>query len=986
MLMTLWCSIGMIIQLNAQDFVHPGILHKESDLARARQKIAEQAEPWYTAWKNLLAAPEAQLSWTSHATDIVYRGSGTPNNIQLMYRDVAAVYEHAMIYKINGDLAHAAKAAEILNAWANINTSVSGNSDRFLALGLNGYQFAMAAELMRGYSGFNVEKFKKYLMTVFYPNNSIFLINHNDACATNYRVNWDICNMNSIMAIGIFCDNKDLFNEALSYAKNGDGTGNITRSVNFLYPNLPTVGANIWGQWEESGRDQGHAVGGLQLYGLFCEMSWNQGIDMYGYDNCRYRKGAEYVARYNIMMTDSTGAWVGKYNDLPYTTYSRQMGSNCSWYTESALGAATRGKYGRCWETIYNHYAHRLNQGDKIKSITEILQQQPSTAISSTAVHADTYDTPGIMALTSAADSGTYILPWEFLDISARSIAKLPVYGKTTMQNSVLTVYGTGAGIKGASDYCQFAYQKIVDDGSIIARINSIDEVNSLCQAGLMIRENLEQNSVNALLSLTASQGAVFTVRDSTGKTTKTVASNTAFNTFPYWLQLSRSGNTFTASVSPDSLSWTTIGSAILKFNRLTLAGLAVSSNNTNALCKAVFDKAKFIQGNIRPIVKMVSPAIGHTAYVAPANIYINGSAYDLDGALDKVEVYVNDSLYFTSKVSPFTYNLLSVNKTGTYKLLAKAYDKAGAVQVSDTVTYVINATTTKLPYYKFDEKTTGYFAIDSNGNNLTGILYNGPIPATGEFNNAISMDGVDDYVKLPNGFIEKLSDFTIATWVKYNAQTSWSRILDLGSGTTSYMFLSPYNGSGLMSFSMLSSDGRTQTVNASSALPIGAWHHVAVTLGANKLTIYLDGAAVGTSYPFYLRPYDLAATTANYLGKSQFSSDPYFNGLLDDMRFYNYGMTLTEIKNLYLKTSIVKEIAMKQVSIYPNPAKEKIVVGGIEEGRIYIYNSVGSLVWEQEINSSNQAVNINNLATGTYIVAISDITGNITRKVLMVK
>ncbi len=426
----------------AQEFVHPGVFNTEADYARMRQKIAEKAEPWWTAWTNLLAAPEAQLNWKSHATATVIRG-GTGDNISLMYRDVASIYEHALIYKISGDASHAAKAVELLNSWASINTSVSGNADRYLAAGLNGYQFAAAAEMMRGYPGFNMDKFKNYLLNVFYfPMNERFIIGnsygapHNDACSTNYRVNWDICNMNAMMAISIFCDYKEGFDKALNYAKNGDGNGNIKRAVNFLYPDLPTPGANIWGQWEESGRDQGHAVGGVMLYGLFCEMAWNQGVDFYGYDDSRYRKGAEYVARYNIFYTDSTGAWSPKYNDLPYTPYSRRMGSNCSWYTESTLGSGTRGKYGNVWELIYNHYGRRMNQGNKVKSIYEMLQQQPSTKVPSTSIHPDTYDQPAVIALTHCTDSASYIYPWTYMDINPRSLEKLSYYGNTTLTDS----------------------------------------------------------------------------------------------------------------------------------------------------------------------------------------------------------------------------------------------------------------------------------------------------------------------------------------------------------------------------------------------------------------------------------------------------------------------------------------------------------------------------------------------------------------------
>jgi hypothetical protein len=49
---------------------------------------------------------------------------------------------------------------------------------------------------------------------------------------------------------------------------------------------------------------------GIGLMGIFCEMAWNQGDDLYGYDNNRLLKGAEYVAKYNL----------GK--EVPYVLYN----------------------------------------------------------------------------------------------------------------------------------------------------------------------------------------------------------------------------------------------------------------------------------------------------------------------------------------------------------------------------------------------------------------------------------------------------------------------------------------------------------------------------------------------------------------------------------------------------------------------------------------------------------------------------------------
>lgn len=974
----------------AQTFEHPGIFNREDDFARMRQKIAEKAEPWYSTWLKLLASPEAQVGWVGpRAVATVIRG-GTGDNISLMYRDVAAAYQNALIYKINGDKAHGDKAVAILNAWASINTLVSGNADRYLASGLDGYQFANAGEMMRGYPGFDFGKFKNYMLNVFfYPMNERFLIGnawgspHNDACATNYRVNWDICNMNAMLGISILADHKTGFDEALNYLKSGTGTGNITRAVPYLHPNYPTVGANMVGQWEESGRDQGHAVGGLSLYGLFCEIAWNQGVDIYSYDNHRFRKGAEYVARYNL--ADSVaGVW--KYDNLPYTSYSRMMGSNCTWYTEPALGAATRGKLGASWELIYNHYARRLNQADKVIGVSEILKQQQGWSRSwpTLNIHADTYDTPGGGGLTFAADSGSYILPWRKMDISARSIVKLPFYGNTTLKDSTLTVVGSGTGIKGIADQFQYAFQKLVDDGYIETQLTSLDEVNTLCQAGLMFRENLEQNSANIYLSLSAAQGLVLSARDSAGLATTNLVTNAAINTFPYWLRMVRTGDNFVALVSTDRQNWTEVGSKVIKMNRLIYAGVAVSGKNGNIVTTAVFDKTKISQGNMRPVVKIGAPVSGKVTYITPANITVSGTAYDMDGLLDKAEIYVNGNLVSTAKVSPFTYNM-SNQTEGNYNIFVKAYDKKGAISTTDTVNVTVNPVTTKLPWYKCDETKTAYFTADASGNSMVGVLYGGATFTTGKINNSIRLLGVDEYIKVPNGTPERLSEFSISSWVYADTIATWSRIFDFGSSTSVNMFLATSEGTGKMKFSLSGVNNVSQSVTASSTLPVKTWTFVTVTLGANRLNIYLNGKLVGSGLSFTNRPYDLGTTTANYIGKSQWTADPYFKGNIDDFRFYNYAMTIDEVLAAMAMTPI--EVVKENSRLfYPNPAKGQIHFDNMENSALTIFDAMGKLMLQQPINSVSESVDINSLQQGIYIVKLRDKEANLQQYRLIVK
>ena len=965
-----------ITMLTAQHFVHPGILHKEADLARMRQKVAERAEPWYTAWNNLRNSPEAQLSWNPRATETVIRG-GTGDNIGLMYRDVAAAYAHALIYNISGDKAYGDKAVQILNAWSLINKAVSGNADRYLAAGLNGYQFANAAELMRGYPGFEFDRFKDYMMNVFYyPMNERFLIGnawgapHNDACATNYRVNWDACNMNAMMAISILCDHKEGFDRALNYAKNGDGTGNINRAVNFVH-------SDIWGQWEESGRDQGHTMGGFMLYAIFCEIAWNQGVDFYGYGESRFRKGAEYVARYNIMENAA-----GKYNDLPYTSYSRQMGSNCTWYTEPGLSPAVRGKYGSMWEMIYNHYARRRNEGNKVRSVYEILQQQPSVHTPSVAAHPDTYDHPAVAALGFATDSASHVLPWTNFDIMPRSIVKQAHYGRATLQNDILTLTASGDGIKSTADNFHFVYQRLIDDGAVVTKINSLDEINNQCQAGIMLRENPFQNSAFVMLSISAANGLLFISRDSTGKTVSTIAGDATVNTFPMWLKISRSENSFKAWISDNGTDWTEKGTATLNLSRDLLAGVAASSNDKAAITTAVFDQTAIEQGNMKPVLRITSPSAA-SGYIAPANITISGNVYDMDGTIDRTEIYINDSLHSTLRVNSFSYQLKKADE-GNYKLVVMSYDKAGGFSRSEEQIITVNTKTEKLPWYKFDETRTSYFSVDNNGNGLYAQLMGGALFAPGKNDNGLKLDGVDDYARLQSTFIHQLSDFSISAWVNLEELKPWVRIFDFGTGTDAYMMLTTDNGSGV-TFE-IKSGATVQKVVSTRRPPVNTWNFYTVTLANNTLSLYFNGILIGKSITFTLRPYDIGSSVNNFIGKSQYASDPYLKGTVDDFRFFNYALSPTEINNLMEGITSTNDQKTDHVSVYPNPAREMIVIKNATGSRFSIYDATGRIISESSITDQLYTHHTHALKSGYYLIRITNAAGETHQEKLIIR
>ncbi len=189
----------------------------------------------------------------------------------------------------------------------------------------------------------------------------------------------------------------------------------------------------------------------------------------------------------------------------------------------------------------------------------------------------------------------------------------------------------------------------------------------------------------------------------------------------------------------------------------------------------------------------------------------------------------------------------------------------------------------------------------DGSGNNRHGTAYGDPAYVQGRagYGMAVSLDGEDDYVDLPIGSaVGTMTDCTIATWANWSGQGgAWQRAFDIGTGTTANMFLTPSTGAAMRFAITTSGSGAESQANASVALPTG-WHHVAVVIDSTSMSmkLYLDGEVVASG-PTQTVPADLGATTQNWLGRSQYSGDPYFNGSLDDFRIYNAALSDGEVR-----------------------------------------------------------------------------------------
>ena len=138
------------------------------------------------------------------------------------------------------------------------------------------------------------------------------------------------------------------------------------------------------------------------------------------------------------------------------------------------------------------------------------------------------------------------------------------------------------------ADEFHFAYKMLSGVGSIVAKVQSVDNTNVWAKAGVMIRETLNPNSAHATMVVTPGSGVSFQRRPSTDGTS--VDTTTADITAPYWVKIARdiAGN-FTASYSANGTSWTSAGTENIQMGANVYIGLAVTAHDAALTCKAVF-------------------------------------------------------------------------------------------------------------------------------------------------------------------------------------------------------------------------------------------------------------------------------------------------------------------------------------------------------------------------------------------------------------
>jgi len=200
--------------------------------------------------------------------------------------------------------------------------------------------------------------------------------------------------------------------------------------------------------------------------------------------------------------------------------------------------------------------------------------------------------------------------------------------------------------------------------------------------------------------------------------------------------------------------------------------------------------------------------------------------------------------------------------------------------------------------------------------NSTNAILYNATI-----INNvSINENGYNDnsssalfnasqnqYISIPS--INVLSTgLSFTFWFKSNNSGDWARIFDFGNGPGPNNILAAILSNN-MAFYISNNNNVTQQYDVISNINNNIWYHVSWTISTSGLwSIYLNGNLVNTfseQYPAQI------FTNLNYIGKSNWDGNPYFNGNIADFRIYNSVLSNADVSSIYstsLKSSSIPE------------------------------------------------------------------------------
>ncbi len=243
--------------------------------------------------------------------------------------------------------------------------------------------------------------------------------------------------------------------------------------------------------------------------------------------------------------------------------------------------------------------------------------------------------------------------------------------------------------------------------------------------------------------------------------------------------------------------------------------------------------------------------------------------------------------------------------------------------------------------------------ALDTFGTNH-GVLTNGASFAAGQVGQTFSLDGVDDYVQVPDSQSLRPVSVTIEAWVKFFVTNGIRIVLvkPLGTGTFDSYGLALQDGAVIASVADNSGFGPFLTGPANTVT--GQWYHLAYTFddSSKQQVLYANGILVASGTANKTITYDnhpvlLGADLEN--GALSF----FHSGLIDETSLYNRALTRDEVLTIYNAGAAGKQLP---VTLPPAPLllQPELIGTSIKLTWSAVSNATYRLEFNPDLNLTN--------------------------------